>query len=158
MQEITIPETLDFQILKMLSKRSWRTAGCNPPDCSRSQDEMLFNYIYNIAFVNSERWLAKSRVDITQCQHGNVAKFLSLYFFVLYYKTNIKLFSVLIYSYINTENVLYLLNVIVMDHFPINQNFDLNKSRQNSIIAWRSITKLVIFQSFVAKCCKMRII
>jgi hypothetical protein len=25
---------------------------------------------YNIAFVNSERWLAKSRVDITQCQHG----------------------------------------------------------------------------------------
>ena len=28
------------------------------------------NRIYNIAFVNSERWLAKSRVDITQCQHG----------------------------------------------------------------------------------------
>jgi hypothetical protein len=26
--------------------------------------------LYNIAFVNSERWLAKSRVDITQCQHG----------------------------------------------------------------------------------------
>jgi outer membrane protease len=25
---------------------------------------------YNIAFVNSERWLAKSRVDTTQCQHG----------------------------------------------------------------------------------------
>jgi hypothetical protein len=46
----------------------------------------------------------------------------------------------------------------VMDHSPINQNFDLNKSRQNSIIAWKSITKLVIFQSFVAKCCKMRII
>jgi hypothetical protein len=22
-------------------------------------------YLYNIAFVNSERWLAKSRVDIT---------------------------------------------------------------------------------------------
>jgi hypothetical protein len=58
---------------------------------------------YNIAFVNSERWLAKSRVDITQCQHGNVRKFLSLCFFVLYYKTNIKLFSVLIYSYINTR-------------------------------------------------------
>jgi hypothetical protein len=37
-----------------------------------------------------------------------------------------------------------------MDHSPINQNFDLNKSRQNSIIAWKSITKLVIFQSFVA--------
>jgi hypothetical protein len=46
----------------------------------------------------------------------------------------------------------------VMDHSPINQNFDLNKSRQNSIAAWKSITKLVIFQSFVAKCCKMRII
>jgi hypothetical protein len=33
----------------------------------------LYQYtisIYNIAFVNSERWLAKSRVDITQCQHG----------------------------------------------------------------------------------------
>jgi hypothetical protein len=58
---------------------------------------------FNIAFVNSERWLAKSRVDITQCQHGNVGKFLSLYFFVLHYKTNIKLFSVLIYSYINTR-------------------------------------------------------
>ena len=26
---------------------------------------------YNIAFVNSERWLAKGRVDITLCQHGN---------------------------------------------------------------------------------------
>jgi hypothetical protein len=26
------------------------------------------------------------------------------------------------------------------------------------ITAWKSITKLVIFQSFVAKCCKMRII
>jgi hypothetical protein len=29
---------------------------------------------------NSERWLAKSRVDITQCQHGNVGKFISLCF------------------------------------------------------------------------------
>jgi hypothetical protein len=62
-------------------------------------------YIYNIAFVNSERWLAKSRVDITQCQHGNVGKFLSLCFFVLYYKTIIKHFSVLIYSYINTRGI-----------------------------------------------------
>jgi hypothetical protein len=32
----------------------------------------LFSKLYNIAFVNSERFLAKSRVDITQCQHGNV--------------------------------------------------------------------------------------
>ena len=45
------------------------------------------------------------RFDITQCQHGNVGKFLSLCFFVLYYKTNIKLFSVLIYSYINTREI-----------------------------------------------------
>jgi hypothetical protein len=41
---------------------------------------------YNIVsvLVNSERRLAKSRVDITQCQPG---KFLFLYLFVLYYKT-----------------------------------------------------------------------
>jgi hypothetical protein len=72
---------------------------------------------YNIAFVNSERWLANSCVDITQCQHGNVGKFISLYFFVLYYKTNIKNFSVLIYSYINTENVFYLL--IIKHYTPM---------------------------------------
>ena len=30
----------------------------------------IYNMNYNIAFVNSERWLAKSRVDITLCQHG----------------------------------------------------------------------------------------
>ena len=30
----------------------------------------IYIYIYNIAFVNSERLLAKSRVDITQYQHG----------------------------------------------------------------------------------------
>jgi hypothetical protein len=29
---------------------------------------------------------------------------------------------------------------------------------KNSITAWKSITKLVIFQSFVAKCCNIRII
>jgi hypothetical protein len=63
-------------------------------NCAIHQNKCLpYNkYIYNIAFVNSERWLAKSRVDITQCQHGNVGKFLSLYFFVLYYKTNLKHF------------------------------------------------------------------
>jgi hypothetical protein len=44
-----------------------------------------------------------------------------------------------------------------MDQSPINQNFDLNNWGQISITAWKSITKLVIFQSFVAKCCKMRI-
>jgi hypothetical protein len=35
--------------------------------------------------INSECCLANSHVDITQCQHGT---FLSLYFFVLYYKNN----------------------------------------------------------------------
>jgi hypothetical protein len=62
-------------------------------------------YSYNIPFVNSERWLAKSRVDITQCQHGKVGKFLSLCFFVLHYKTNIKHFFRIdiLYSYINTR-------------------------------------------------------
>jgi hypothetical protein len=41
-----------------------------------------------------------------------------------------------------------------MDHLHYRLNFDLDK---NFITAWKSITKLVIFQSFVAKCCKMRI-
>ena len=45
-----------------------------------------------IAFVNSERWLAKSHVDITLCQHGKFAATLLLKFFVLYYKRNIKHF------------------------------------------------------------------
>ena len=91
----------------------------------------------NIAFVNSERWLAKRRVDVTQCQHG---KFLSLtlYFFVRYYKKyNIFLYWYTVITtlveirktrncvktlhppgvveftvYINTKNVLNLLNII----------------------------------------------
>ena len=49
-------------------------------------------YVYNIAFVNSERWLARSRVDITLCQHGKFPATLLLKFFVLYYKRNIKHF------------------------------------------------------------------
>ena len=48
---------------------------------------------YNIAFVNSERWLAKSRIDITLCQHRKFPATLLLKFFVLYYKRNIKHFS-----------------------------------------------------------------
>ena len=47
---------------------------------------------YNIAFVNSERWLAKSRVDLTLWQHGKFPATLLLKFFVLYYKRNIKHF------------------------------------------------------------------
>ena len=52
----------------------------------------LNNNDNNIAFVNSERWLAKSRVDITLCQHGKFPTTLLLKFFVLYYKRNIKHF------------------------------------------------------------------
>jgi hypothetical protein len=68
--------------------------------------------------------------------------------------------SVLRYQYMNTREFAKTCTILIvrMDHSPINQNFDLNKFTQNSIIAWKSITKLVIFQSFVAKCCKMRII
>ena len=61
---------------------------------------------YNIAFVNSERWLAKSRVDITLCQHGKFPATFLLKFFVLYYKRiffSVNIFSLLIYSYINTH-------------------------------------------------------
>ena len=47
---------------------------------------------YNIAFVNSEGRLAKSRVDITLCQHGKFPATFLLKFFVLYYKRNIKHF------------------------------------------------------------------
>jgi hypothetical protein len=43
----------------------------------------------------------------------------------------------------------------LIDHLRNRLNFDLDK---HFITAWKSITKLVIFQSFVAKCCKMRII
>ena len=50
------------------------------------------NRLYNIAFVNSERLLAKSRIDITLCQHGKFPAALLLKFFVLYYKRNIKHF------------------------------------------------------------------
>ena len=42
--------------------------------------------------MNSECWLAKSRVDITLCQHGKFPATLLLKFFVLYYKRNVKHF------------------------------------------------------------------
>ena len=51
----------------------------------------LYIFIYNIAFVNSECWLAKSHVDITQCQHR---KFHSIYFFVLFYKKKSNIFGI----------------------------------------------------------------
>jgi hypothetical protein len=49
----------------------------------------------------------------------------------------------------------FLIQDCLMDLFPNEQNFYLDK---DFITAWKSITKLVIFRSFVAKCCKMRII
>jgi hypothetical protein len=45
------------------------------------------------------------------------------------------------------------LTTCVIDKILISTSLD-----KNFITAWKSITKLVIFQSFVAKCCKMRII
>ena len=45
----------------------------------------VYNHVYNMAFVNSERLLAKSRVDITLCQHGKFPATFPLKFFVLYY-------------------------------------------------------------------------
>ena len=56
---------------------------------ARKNEIYLLN---NIAFVNPERWMAKSRVDITLCQHGKFPATLLLKFFVLYYKRNIKHF------------------------------------------------------------------
>ena len=57
-----------------------------------AKDPTIFSFIIYIAFVNSERRLAKSRVDITLCQHGKFPATLLLKFFVLYYKRNIKHF------------------------------------------------------------------
>ena len=37
------------------------------------------NTYYNIAFVNPERWLVKSRVSITQCKHGKFPALTYLY-------------------------------------------------------------------------------
>ena len=57
--------------------------------CAPGSTCIMLHVASYIAFVNFERWLAKSRVGITQCQHG---KFLSLYFFVLYLKKSTKHF------------------------------------------------------------------
>jgi hypothetical protein len=46
----------------------------------------------------------------------------------------------------------------LMGLFPNEQNFDLDKSRQTFHHSLKGESKLVIFRSFVAKCCKMRII
>ena len=65
----------------------WKTFYCHFKWCFP-----CVNSFCNIANVNSERWLAKSRVDIILCQHGKFPATLLLKFFVLYYKRNIKHF------------------------------------------------------------------
>ena len=40
----------------------------------------IYKKCYNIAFVNSESWLAKSRVDVTPCQQGKFSASLLLKF------------------------------------------------------------------------------
>ena len=60
---------------------------------------MITIIIYNMAFVNSERWLAKSRVDMTLCQHGKIPATFLLKFFVLYYKRNICRIDIQLYQH-----------------------------------------------------------
>jgi hypothetical protein len=43
-------------------------------------------------------------------------------------------------------------------YYLINKILSYTSLDKNFITAWKSITKLVIFRSFFAKCCKMRII
>jgi hypothetical protein len=54
---------------------------------------------------------------------------------------------------IHTRNS-HLQNHSTMDHLHYRLNFDLNKSRQKFHHSLKEHHKLVIFQSFVAKCCK----
>jgi hypothetical protein len=77
-------------------------------------------YIYNVAFVNSERWLAKSHIDITQSQHG---KFIFLYFFVLYYKKNKTFFRIDIYLYQHSWELgkLEIVGVVFPHNFSFSQ-------------------------------------
>ena len=78
--------------LAMLDK--WQRlgkVGLITPVISWSHSIFIVGGLY-LSFVNSERWLTKSRVDITLCQHGKFPASLLLKFFVLYYKRNIKHF------------------------------------------------------------------
>ena len=86
-----------FQHLKPISAKAFEVCRHSKPSSLltmhiRTISNMWTIYYYNIAFVNSERWLAKSRVDITLCQHGEFPATFLLRFFVLYYKRNIKHF------------------------------------------------------------------
>ena len=49
-------------------------------------------------------------------------------------------------------------NNILMDLFPNEQNFDLDKSREKFHHGLKEHHKISNILSFVAKCCKMRII
>ena len=80
---------------------------------------------YNIANVNSERWLAKSRVDITLCQHGKFPASLLLKFFVLYYKRNIKHFFRIDIQLYQHSWKLEKLEIVVFLVFPISTRVDI---------------------------------
>ena len=87
-----------------------------------SSENIYFN---NIAFVNSERWLAKSRVDITLCQHEKFPATLLLKFFVLYYKRNIKHFFRIDIQLYQHSRKLEKLEIFV---FPISTRVDITIS------------------------------
>jgi hypothetical protein len=57
------------------------------------------------------------------------------------------------YGWLELENCLSVAQWTIPQLTKILNSTSLDK---NFITAWKSITKLVIFQSFVAKCCKMR--
>ena len=75
-----------------------------------------------MAFVNSERWLAKSRVDITLRQHGKFPATFLLKFFVLYYKRNIKHFCRIDIQLYQHSLKLEKLEIVV---FPISTRVDI---------------------------------
>ena len=84
---------------RLLFKELGKSGEGSPEEIERLISEVDFHVFYtymiinyNIANVNSERWLAESRVDITVCQHGKFPATLLLKFIVLYYKRNIKHF------------------------------------------------------------------
>jgi hypothetical protein len=68
------------------------------------------------------------------------------------------------YSYARDQSINQSITLDAMEvliKYCTNRNFDLDKPGQkfhHSLKGAKSITKLVIFRSFVAKCCKMRII
>ena len=70
---------------KCMMKNSQEAVNIRFISFQAAKDPIIFSFIIYIAFVNSERRLAKSRVDITLCQHEKFPATLLLKFFVLYY-------------------------------------------------------------------------